>query len=130
VNEGEKPQNLTRPYFLPEEIDFDTLPEAVRAALNSIVAPAYQNLVITAPNPLERSMGVSFVFLLTEEILTHFELGRQMALDRKPDDDERRNRERELSQYLRLLSAKTSALHALLRLRKLPPLARYSPSTA
>ena len=54
----------TRPYFLPETVDFDTLPPAVRAAFTTIVEPAYRELVLGAVSVLERSAGASFVFLL------------------------------------------------------------------
>lgn len=126
MKEESPPRAAPRPYFLPPEIELETLPEAVQIAIQSIIEPAYAELVLAAPNPLERSMGISFVFLLTEEVLSHFELGRQMNLDQTQGDEERARRERDLARYLKLFGAKTSALHALLRLRKLPPLARFS----
>jgi len=46
----------------------------------TIVEPEYSELVLAAGNALERSMGASFTFLLAEEVLNHFEIGRQMNL--------------------------------------------------
>lgn len=118
-----------RPYFLPENIDFDTLPEPVKVAFAAIVEPAYSELVLAAGNALERSMGASFVFLLAEEVLNHFEIGRQMDLSQTQVDADREAREKAMARYLKLLGAKTSALNALIRVRNLPPLFRFPTAT-
>lgn len=126
-----EPTTSSRPYFIPEGTDFDALSEPVRLAFRTIVEPAYQELVLGAPNPLERAQGATFVFLLAEEVLSQFELGLQMDLSQTQvaeDHERRERRERALSRMLRVLGAKNSALQALLRLRRLPLLARITPS--
>lgn len=123
-----EPTTSSRPYFIPEGTDIDALPESVRLAFRTIVEPAYQDLVLGAPNPLERAQGATFVFLLAEEVLSHFEIGRQMNLAQTQVAEDHERRERELSRMLRVIGAKNSAFHALLRLRKLPFLARFSTS--
>lgn len=123
-----EPTTSSRPYFIPEGTDFDTLPESVRLAFRTIVEPVYQELVLGAPNPLERAQGATFVFLLAEEVLSHFELGRQMDLSQTQVAEDHERRERALSRVLRVLGAKNSAFHALLQLRRLPLFARITPS--
>lgn len=120
----EEPQPPTRPYFVPE-MDFDALPESVKVAFRTIVEPAYAELVLAAPNALERSMGASFVFLLAEEVLNHFEIGREMDLAQTQAGAAREQRDKAFAQFLKLLGAKNAALHALLRIRRLPPLFRF-----
>jgi hypothetical protein len=121
MDQASEPKRI-RPYFLPETVDIDTLPRAVRAAFTTIVEPAYQELVLGATRALERSAGASFVFLLAEEVLNHFEIGRQMNLDQSQTADDRAQCEQALARHLKLVGAKNSALGALLRIRKLPSL--------
>lgn len=110
----------SRPYFVPPDVSFDDLPEEVRLAYDVIVSPAYAELVLNAPSSLERAMGVSFVFLLAEEVLSQFELGGRIDPTKANDDIDRERRIQNMSRHLRLVGAKTAALNSLLRLRKLP----------
>ena len=126
MDTAEVPQPSARPYFVASDIDFESLPQSVKVAFQTIVEPAYTELVVSAPNALERSMGASFVFLLAEEILNHFEIGRDMDLAQTQAGADREQRDKALAQYLKLLSAKNAALHALLRIRRLPPLFRFA----
>jgi len=129
MSTAEAAEPRVRPYFLPQSVDFDSLPEAVKVAIETIVEPAYSELVLAAGNALERSMGASFVFLLAEEVLNHFEIGRQMNLSQTQVDVDREAREKAMARCLKLLSAKHSALHALIRVRNLPPLFRFPAAT-
>ena len=122
MDEAPEAKQPAYPYFLPAGLDLATLAEPVKLALQAIVQPAYDELVLAAPNSLERSTGASFVFLLTEEVLAQFELGRQMNLHQAESDSERQERKRALAGYLKLFGAKNSAMNSLLRLRKLPSL--------
>ena len=122
-----EPARSTRPYFVPEGIDFDSLPEPVKLALQTVVQPAYDELVVAAPNALERSVGASVVFLLTEEVLGQFELGRQMDFTQTAGATDRTEREKALAHYLQLVGAKNSATNALLRLRRFPSFPRFTP---
>lgn len=119
-----------RPYFLPDNVDFGSLPEAVQVAFRTIVEPVYVELVLNAPTALERSAGASVVFLLAEEMLQHFEIGRRMDLTLAQDAAEREQREKALARHLKLLGAKNSALATLQRIRKLPPNFRFAASSA
>lgn len=126
MDSDEEPQPPARPYFVPESVDFEALPKSVKVAFKTIVEPAYTELVLAAPNSLERSMGASFVFLLAEELLNHFEIGREMDLAQTQAGADREQRDKAFARYLKLLGAKNAALHALLRIRKLPPLFRFT----
>lgn len=129
MNTTEAAEPRVRPYFLPEGVDFDTLPEAVKVAFETIVEPAYGELVLGAGNALERSMGATFTFLLAEELLNHFEIGHKMDLAQKQLDADREARDKAMARYLKLLGAKNSALRALIRIRQLPPVFRFPPTT-
>jgi hypothetical protein len=126
MNPNAAPQKSARPYFVPEDVDFDALPESVKLAFQTIVQPAYDELVLAAPNALERAVGTSFVFLLAEEVLDHFEIGRQMDLSQTHSVVDRQQRDQALSRHLKLLGAKNAALYALLRVRRLPSLTQFS----
>ena len=45
----------SRPYWLPGDLDIDALPEGLRLAISQILTPAYEELVLAAPNALERA---------------------------------------------------------------------------
>jgi hypothetical protein len=126
MDSSEEPPPAARPYFVAADVDFETLPESVKVAFQTIVEPAYAELVLVAPSALERSMGASFVFLLAEEILNHFEIGRDMDLAQTRAGADRERRDKAFAQFLKLLGAKTAALHALLRIRRLPPPFRFA----
>jgi hypothetical protein len=128
MNTAEDPPQTVRPYFLPEAVDFNALPASIQAAFTTIINPAYRELVLAAPNALERSMGASFVFLLAEEVLNHFEIGKQMDLAQTQNATDGDARQKALGRYLKLLGAKNAALNALMRLRRLPPFPRFTPN--
>jgi len=50
-----------------------------------------------------------------------------MNLDQSQAAEDRAQRDAAISRHIKLLSAKNSALNALLRVRKLPPLFRFPP---
>ena len=49
------PAPLTRPYFIPEAVDYEASPEPVRRELVNIVGPAYQEPVERTRSALQRS---------------------------------------------------------------------------
>ena len=104
-----------RPYFLPSSINWAELPPEVQAAMQSIIEPAYQELVVCAEDVLERSSGASLVFLLAEEIVNQFALGQGMTVfTGVPDDGARRAA---VDCHLRLVGSKHRVKSFLLRLR-------------
>ena len=51
----------SRPYWLPGDLDIDALPEGLRLAISQILTPAYEELVLAAPNALERATGAAIL---------------------------------------------------------------------
>ena len=105
-----------RPYFVPEDVDFDALPETLRAAITAIINPAYLELVVAAREGLERSTGMTICHLAWLEILQQLELSRQSGLAR--DVDQSVDHEKLIERHLRLVGAKVKASSLLLRLQE------------
>lgn len=106
-----------RPYFIPPGIDFQALPLEVQIAFRQIVEPAYQELVLGALTGLERSAGATLVFLLAQEILEQFSLGRQMDFSASHDSTQVVERDKRIHQYLKLVSSKQQAANFVMRLK-------------
>ena len=49
-----------RPYWIPQDLDLNSLPEGLRLAVSEILTPAYVELVLKAPTALERASGMTF----------------------------------------------------------------------
>jgi hypothetical protein len=104
-----------RPYFVPPGVDFDQLPEQVRAVILGIINPAYRELVLAAPDGLQKAAGVTVVSLLWLEVLDQLELGQNLTVPRSllvasPERDEL------IARHLRTAGAKIKASSFLLRL--------------
>jgi hypothetical protein len=115
-----------RPYFLPPGVEWDAIPNSVRLALDAIVLPAYQEMVLGAPNSLERATGASLVFLLCLEVLEHFELGNRLNLSGVSPGDDQAELDRAISKHLKLVGAKQHAANFLARLQNLRSKSRIS----
>ncbi len=120
-------QPRSRPYFIPEDFDFHALPEAVKLAFIDIVQPSYEELVLGAATTLERSAGVSLVFLLSLELLDQFEIGRQMNLTAAANTNST-DRNEQIARYLRVVSAKQAAGNFIFRLQSLRTRSNSSPA--
>jgi hypothetical protein len=68
-----------RPFWVPTGVKFDALPKSLQGAITEILTPAYHELVLEAPNPLEKATGLTFVHLLWLELVEQHELGRAMG---------------------------------------------------
>lgn len=125
------PPSIARPYFIPDSVDYEALPEAVRVALVGVVGPAYDDFVQHAKNPLERAAGITMVFLLTLEVLDQLALARvtdfggQVAAGAAAWPDVR-ERQQLIESYLRLASAKHTAGRFMFHLQR----SRQDPATA
>lgn len=110
-----------RPYFVPDELDWEALPRAVQVAVDELVQPAYVELVLQASTELERAAGATFVHLLFLELLEQFDLGREVArcvAGRADDTEGVSPREEELRRHLRLVSQKEKAGKFLMRIHE------------
>jgi hypothetical protein len=113
---GEPP---VRPYFIPPGIDFEALPESVRVVFQTVVAATYDDLVLSVEGPLERSAGVTLVFLLSVEVLEQFQLGQQLNFTADPNAVGGAERDRLIGRYLRVVGAKQKEERFLLRIHDL-----------
>jgi hypothetical protein len=67
---GQDTTAAASPLWLPPGVTFASLPTPVQQALVAILAPAYQEHVLAATDPLERGQAVSYCNLLFFEIMT------------------------------------------------------------
>jgi hypothetical protein len=105
-----------RPFFIPGGVDFEKLPEELRAAIRGVIDPAYRRLVQGARDGLEKSLGVTAVHLLWLEVLDQFELA--AGLDGKLHPAASEERCQLIDRHIRVIGAKTKASQFLLRLHE------------
>jgi len=105
------------PAWIPEDVDFHNLPEAVRQAVADIIEPAYRRLVAEAEDPLERSVGITIVHLMWLEILEQHEVMQDYL--KTSILDLRQDRCHMIDQHLRTLNTKVKVGYFLSRLREL-----------
>ena len=118
MHKNAKQPTSVRPFFLSADVNYDRLPDSFKSAFTNIIEPLYQELVLEAPNALERAGGSAFVFWLTEEILRQLAAGHGMDLALSQTDEQRERQEKAVERCLRVGAAKDKALSALVRLRK------------
>jgi hypothetical protein len=110
------PPNI-RPLFVPRNVDFNALAPELQTAITAVINPAYRELVLGAPEGLEKSTGLSIVYLLWLEVLEQQRLAEtwQTADDggMSPTD-----RAEQIARHLRLVLAKVKVSSFLLRLRE------------
>jgi hypothetical protein len=107
-----------RPFFLPAGLAIEDFPLPVQVAINDIIQPAYKELVLQAPNALERSAGSAFVFLCLMELLEEFDIGEEVARRLgQPHKGKSARCDDSLNRCLRIMGAKEKAGTFLLRLR-------------
>jgi hypothetical protein len=68
------PRSSPRPYWWPEAVPIDQLPENLRAAVEGLVQPIYEKMVVAARRGPEQSRGATIVSLLWLEVLQQTEL--------------------------------------------------------
>lgn len=105
------------PAWIPEDVDFHNMPEAVRQAVADIVEPAYRRLVAEAEDPLERSVGITIVHLMWLEILEQHEVMQDYL--KTSILNLRQDRCHMIDHHLRTLHAKVKVGYFLSRLREL-----------
>lgn len=108
--------DVPRPYWIPDGLEFDELPHELQAAVVGVINPAYRELVLKGAPGIEQSTGLTIVHLLWLEILEQMALAR--GLPRDTNLESRRARQTQIDRYLRLVGAKGKASHLLLRIRE------------
>jgi hypothetical protein len=94
------------------------LPRPLQAALVELIGPLYEELVLAAPDALERSTGLTLTHLLWLEILEQYDLGRDYSVVSGVLGTASPDRGPMIDQHLRLLEAKLRASHFLVQARE------------
>jgi hypothetical protein len=99
-------------------VDLEVVPEEVRAAIEEVVRPVYERLVVDVDEPLDKSLGVTVAHLVWLEVLQQFDLKQQYtqisAVLGLPDD-----RSSAIEQHLRIIYSKVKVGYLLAHLRQL-----------
>jgi len=99
-NKHESANSKLRPYWVPDNMVPEDLPEGLQAVTEAIIGPAYERLVVGAPTALEQLTGMSAVFLSQLEAIDQVELTKELA-EIPPDQ-----RGKRIDGHLRLVGAK------------------------
>jgi hypothetical protein len=112
------PRDRAQPLWAPEGVDLDFVPVEIQQSVNEIIKPVYEQFVVTAPDGLERSLGLTLCHLLWLEVLDQFDLKREYT---KIDSvlAMEKDRGRIIDQHLRLIDSKVRIGYFLVRLREL-----------
>ena len=104
-----------RPFWIPEGVRFDSLPEELKVAISGVINPAYKELVLCASSGLEQSTGLTVVQLLWLEILEQIQIGK-VVVENSDEQEDIQKREAMIARYLRLAGAKNKTSNLLIRL--------------
>jgi hypothetical protein len=113
---GEAP-HATPLRWVPPGFKTATLGPRAQKALAEVVNPVYEQLVLQPSDSLERSTGLTHLYLLWEEMLHHFQVAESYSND--PRERSLKDYERNLSRYIELAKLKASTTNVLLRLRQM-----------
>jgi hypothetical protein len=97
----------SRPFWIPEGVDFDSYPKGLQRALIAIVQPLYEEEVLAAKSALARASGLSLAHAAWLEVVAAYENGRRIKPDKNGDDSIESN-QGVISQYLKMASAKVA----------------------
>ena len=109
---------MARPYWLPPELNFEELPEGIRAAYKDVLEKIYDDQVLGAHDGLELSTGTTLAFICWLEIIQQKDIAecikhRSCSVSDKEDFVEGVDR------MFRLIGAKTKVTNARVRLDEL-----------
>ena len=82
--ESEKP-DCARPYWFPD-VAIEDLPEGLQTAVEGIIEPGYQDLVMGARSTMERLAGISVIHLTHLEILDQLQLASELPTAARNSD--------------------------------------------
>ncbi len=105
----------SRPYWIPTGVDFDRFPAELRTAIREIINPAYRELVEQARDGLEKSAGLTVIWLLWLEIVDHIQMAHTFTTARSIMQMSE-EREQLITRHLRLAGSKIKASSFLLSL--------------
>jgi len=94
-----------RPFWIPEGQKFDDYPRELKQALLDIVQPLYEEEVMAARTPMEKSSALSFVLATWLEVLKAYENGCRIN-PQKGSAGSIETNEEAIRQYSRIAAAK------------------------
>jgi hypothetical protein len=103
--------------WVPAGFKLETLSQEQQKALAEVVNPSYEDLVRRPRDGLERSTGITHLYLLWAEMLLHFQVAASYSSDRA--DRMISDYDRLLMQYIDLAKQKAKTTNLLIRLRQL-----------
>jgi hypothetical protein len=103
--------------WVPPGFKTATLGPDAQKAMAEVVNPVYEQLVLQPSDSLERSTGLTHLYLLWEEMLHHFQVAESYSSD--PRERSLKDYERNLSRYIELAKLKAATTNVLLRLRQM-----------
>jgi hypothetical protein len=111
------PPEIPPPRWIPPGIEFNSFPHEMQIAIAQIVNPIYEQLVLQADDSLEKSTGMTIVYLLWMEIFNQYQLGQEYI----PDNFLRQagQYEETFTRQLQLVEAKAKSSYILVRLREI-----------
>jgi hypothetical protein len=114
-------KSYPRPYFVPADFMWGvSVPREAKEAVLDLVVPSYEELALGAASALERQAGTSLCFILFLEILDQSEIGQQYASQfGRGNFACTEDRQKRITQYLRLVHSKQHVANFLLRLQTL-----------
>ena len=104
------------PPWLPVGNRWKELPQAIRQAVPRVIAPAYRQFVLDAPDELQRSVGLSLVHLLWLEVCGQIHLA-EIAADPTSLAAVLHNSEEMIDRHLNLVTTKSQTTELLVKLR-------------
>lgn len=110
------PDRDTLPPWLPVGSRWNDLPQEIRQAVSRILVPAYRQLVLDAPDELQRSTGLTLVHLLWLELCNQIHMVDVVA-DPTSFAATMNNPEKMIDQHLNLVAAKSQTAELLVKLR-------------
>jgi hypothetical protein len=102
---------------IPPGVVIDRLPVELRTAIRRVINPAYRELVEQVRSSIQKSAGLTLVWLLWLEILDHIQLGHSFTTGRSVTQVSE-ERQQLIDRHLRLVGSKMKASSFLLRLHE------------
>ncbi len=105
------------PHWIRDDVDFERFPAELRAAIVEVIVPAYRQLVEQAREGLEKSAGLTIVWLMWLEMVDHIQLTHNFTTARTVTQVSE-EREQLINRHLRLVGSKVKASAFLVRLHE------------
>jgi hypothetical protein len=105
------------PHWIRDDVDFERFPAELRAAIVEVIVPAYRQLVEQAREGLEKSAGLTIVWLMWLEMVDHIQLTENFTTPRSVAQVSE-EREQLINRHLRLVGSKVKASAFLVRLHE------------